>query len=450
MSTPEAAIFSKIAAGDSTPAAAPAPQSAGQAAPASQPSEVELFGQIAAQPHTPEETQQPGVAQRVVSAGKEQLGNIASGIGSMVHGAIGKPEDATEHTIAAIGGPGGLIAYRGSKALIDSAENMLKAKKENFEQAKQDFINAAQEFHRKDYRGALTDAASSAVGVTGLSNPLVEMGRGRQLVQGTKEGGDLATPLTKDIVDAGSALAMERIGGMVTRGGDPNVIQRIMKGKGAAQEPAQAAIRKIAGASEETPLLEGHNTVLDESLSKVKAQERAAYKAQDKVADFDVKETRAKLKDAEYKIKQPEIDDATRERLQKTIDESKKALEGAEARLKEEGIDPKAADQIFQKRKAMEEFRKGIVQHVSADGESVNVDGVLNYAKKLRNSKYGDRLEQIAGKQGADEFMAELQHAKDIGAHSLKTQKLFKKIALWAGAGVVGGGAAGLGYKLAH
>jgi len=218
----------------------------------------------------------------------------------------------------------------------------------------------------------------------------------------------------------------------------PGLVKQVLKGKGVAQEPAQAAVREFVGADEGTPMLKGHASVLDEPLNAIKDKERTAYKAQDEAAGFDVKETRAKLKDAEYKVKQPEIDDATRERLTKSITESKASIADAEEKMKAAGVDPKAADSVYKQRKAFEELRKGIVQHVSADGESVNVDGLLNYAKKLRNSKYGDRLEQIAGKESADSFMEELQKAKDMGAHALKVQKVAKIIG-----GMIGAGAAG-------
>ena len=218
----------------------------------------------------------------------------------------------------------------------------------------------------------------------------------------------------------------------------PGIVKQMWQGKKIAQEPAAGAIREAVGADKDAALLEGNKTVVDESLSAIKQKERAAYNAQDKAAGFDVKETRAKLKDAEYKVKQPEIDDATRDRLNKTIDESKSSLADAEKRMSEAGVDSKEADNLYKQRKAGEEFKKQIVQHVSADGESVNVDGLLNASKKLRFSKYGDRLEQFMGKEGANNFMEKLEAAQKAGVHAMKWQKVAK----WS-LGALGVGAAG-------
>ena len=227
----------------------------------------------------------------------------------------------------------------------------------------------------------------------------------------------------------------------------PSLVKQVLKGKEVAQEPAKAAIRGTVGAKEDASLLEGNKTVLDEHLKDIATKERAAYKAQDEAAGFDVKETRAKLRDAEWKVKQPEIDDAARERLTKTIEESKQQIGEAEKRMSEAGVDPKAADNLFKQRKAGEDFKKALVQNVSADGESVNVDGLLNAAKKLRFAKQGDRLAQFMGKDGAEQFMAELQKAQEQGVHALTTQKVGKLLGKWVAGGLITGGAGTLAYE---
>jgi len=227
----------------------------------------------------------------------------------------------------------------------------------------------------------------------------------------------------------------------------PGLIKQVLKGEKVAQEPAKTAIRSAVGTEEGTPLLKGHESAADELLSSIKERETAAYKLQDETAGFDVKETRAKLKQAEWKIKQPEIDEAARERLSNTITESKQSIADAEKRLSDAGIDPKAADTLFKQRKAGEEFKKALVQNVSHDGETVNIDGLLNSSKKLRNTPKGDRLEQFMGKEGAEKFMEDLQKAKEMGADALDTQKLAKTIARYAVPSAAGVG--GIIYGLA-
>jgi hypothetical protein len=115
--------------------------------------------------------------------------------------------------------------------------------------------------------------------------------------------------------------------------------------------------------------------------------------------------------------------------------------------MSEAGVDPKAADNLFKQRKAGEDFKKALVQNVSADGESVNVDGLLNAAKKLRFAKQGDRLAQFMGKDGAEQFMAELQKAQEQGVHALTTQKVGKLLGKWVAGGLITGGAGTLAYE---
>ena len=96
--------------------------------------------------------------------------------------------------------------------------------------------------------------------------------------------------------------------------------------------------------------------------------------------------------------------------------------------MKEAGIDPDAADVIHKQRMAGNDFRKALIKNTSADGQSVNVDGMLKASKALRFAKYGDRLEQFLGsKEAADSFMSDLQQAQELGAHAVKAHK----VALW-------------------
>lgn len=272
---------------------------------------------------------------------------------------------------------------------------------------------------------------------------------------GTGKSGMLTNPITASLIPGaeGEPAAAAAIKGgaslvkggyqtvkdLVTGGkaaeGAPSLVKQVLKGEKVAQEPAKSAVRATVGAEDEAKLLEGNKTVVDEHLKGIAAKEKAAYEIQDKAAGFDVKETRAKLKDAEWKVKQPEIDEATRERLTKTIGESKQSISDAEGKLKEAGINPKEADTLHQQRMAGQDFKKTLIQHISPDGESVSVDGLLNASKKLRFSKYGDRLEQFMGKEGAEKYMKELQDAQDMGAHALKVRKIAEVIGGTLGAG---------------
>lgn len=424
-----------------------------------------VFDQIADNngqpPATPPATQQPeGALSRFASG-------VADPFKSIYHGATDDPQDVNEITAHTQGGQGGLIAYRMAKQLMAAHEAMVGSTGDGFRKAAQDFKNSAIDMILGNKKDAIMHGLSGGISAAQGAEPAAAgaLERPHELSEGATAGGDLATPLGKTAADVGMIAATEGVGravsavrgageaGKVAEGaGKPGVVRRtineVRQGPKVAQEPAKAAIRSTVDADEDATLLEGNKTVIDEHLKGIGAKEKAAYKAQDDAAGFDVKETRAKLKDAEWKVKQPEIDDATRERLTKTISESKQSITDAEGKLKEAGVDPKQADTLHQQRMAGQDFKKALIQNVSPDGESVNVDSLLNASKKLRFSKYGDRLEQFMGKEGADSFMQELEKAQKAGVHGLKTQKIAVMVAKWVAGGIVGGGAAGLGYEL--
>ncbi|MFZ3279528.1 MAG: hypothetical protein WA182_21725, partial [Candidatus Sulfotelmatobacter sp.] len=96
---------------------------------------------------------------------------------------------------------------------------------------------------------------------------------------------------------------------------------------------------------------------------------------------------------------------------------------------------------------AGQDFKKSLIKNTNPADQSVNVDGLLKDAKNLRFNKYGDRLEQFMGKEGADTYVSQLEKMQELGAHAVKAQK----IAMWIGKYVlpeVVGGAAATGYAL--
>jgi hypothetical protein len=205
-------------------------------------------------------------------------------------------------------------------------------------------------------------------------------------------------------------------------------VQQVIKGEKVAQQPAQAAVRQAAGASADAPILQGNTTVLDEPLANLKQQEAAAYKQVDDAAGFDLKAERAQLSNDQYKLAQlgnTDADITARGNLTEAINDSQDRIAEAEEKLQEAGIDPKAADTLHQQRMAGIDFKKALVKNTNPDG-TVNVDGLLSASKNLRFAKYGDRLQQFMGADGADEFMNQLQQAQELGAHAMKAQKIAK------------------------
>lgn len=238
------------------------------------------------------------------------------------------------------------------------------------------------------------------------------------------------------------------------------LVKQVMKGENVAQPGAQAAVRSGVQASAESagttdavsklenrPLLKGNTTVVDDHLNALQKNEAAAYKQMDETAGFDVKAEKAQLANDKYKLAQlgnTDPDITQRGNLIESINDSTDRIAEAEVKMKAAGIDPNAADAIHKQRMAGTEFKKALMQSTSPDGASVNVDGLLNASKKMRFSKYGDRLEQFFGSpEAADKYMQQLQDMQKLGAHAVKMQEMAKTVAKYVVLPAIGGGIVG-------
>jgi hypothetical protein len=230
------------------------------------------------------------------------------------------------------------------------------------------------------------------------------------------------------------ATAAEEGASAVSR---PSTVQNLIKGKGVAQEPAQAAIREAVGANEGAPLLSGDQTVVDSKLADVAQQAKTAYAKRDAVAGFDTKTAEQDLVDYQRAVKQPGQSAEVIERTNTKIADIKSKLADAQGAMKEAGIDPKEAPRLFQSQKAGSDFKKALVRNTDVNGV-VKVDPFITSLKNLQFSKYGNRLEQFFGKDGATSLMGNLQQAQADGVHAIKV----RAIAKWVAGGIAGVGGA--------
>jgi hypothetical protein len=226
----------------------------------------------------------------------------------------------------------------------------------------------------------------------------------------------------------------------------PSRITQAIKGARVAQPGAQAAVRnavrssvEATGAADEStlanienqPLLKNNGTILDEHLSNLAENEKAAYKKMDDTAGFDIKAEKQQLANDQYKLKQlgnTDTDITQRGNLIESINDSQQRIADAEATMKEAGVDPAEADGIHKQRIAGTDFKKTLVKSTNPDG-TVNIDSLLNGSKNLRFTKYGDRLQQFFGsKEAADNYMTHLEQMQKLGAHAVKMQKIAKII----------------------
>jgi hypothetical protein len=149
-------------------------------------------------------TQPEGAISRFVSGAYHE---VADPIASAAHGLLDEPRDATEHVISSTGVPGALQAYRAAKEVTDQVKNTLKAPSEGYQQAKQDLAKAIIDLHNGNWRQGLADAGSTTADIYSMipgSVPGVGQ-RARALSEGTRPGGDLATPLGQSTADLGMA-----------------------------------------------------------------------------------------------------------------------------------------------------------------------------------------------------------------------------------------------------
>ncbi len=175
------------------------------------------------------------------------------------------------------------------------------------------------------------------------------------------------------------------------------------------------------------PILKGNQTVLAEPLDALMAKEKAAYDVIDKTAGFDLKEAKLQLRNDEWAVKQPGVSPEQQLTIQDRIANNTAQINKAEAKLSAAGIDPKSGDAVHTARMAGQDFQNVLVRATDADG-NINLDKLLNQSKALRFAKRGDRLAQFMGKDGADEFMNQLQDAQKAGASSLKKQQIAKAV----------------------
>jgi hypothetical protein len=280
-----------------------------------------------------------------------------------------------------------------------------------------------------------------------IAQKTVAQGAGQALTALAGEGVIKGATAGKGVVTAGKGVVTEPEG----------IVQQVVKGKNVAQPGAQAAVRQavqagvgdesVAANIESQPLVSGHSTLLDEHLSNLAESEKATYKKVDDAAGFDVKAEKAQLANDQYKLKQlgnTDADVTQRGNLIESINDSEQRIADAETKMKDAGIDPKAADAIHQQRMAGQDFKKSLVRNTNPADQSVNVQGLLKDAKNLRFSKYGDRLEQFFGStEAADDYMSKLTEMDKLGAHAVKARWV-----VGITAGLLAGG--GTTAKLAH
>jgi hypothetical protein len=142
----------------------------------------------------------------------DKVANVVQGAKDSAVGKLAKdvttpPASVDEHVAMLTLGPGGLPLYRQAKALVDGAKNVVKATGEAYPKAIQDFKRMVDDFKSGNYRQGASSAVSTASDAAGIADPTLTplTTQTRELAEGARPGGNLATPLTRQVLDAGTA-----------------------------------------------------------------------------------------------------------------------------------------------------------------------------------------------------------------------------------------------------
>lgn len=329
------------------------------------------------------------------------------------------PQDHKEELVKSIAGDAGLNTYRSARDTVSKIEQLVKSPTAAYGAAR---------------------AAVQGIGSNIMSHLTPEPDDLEVAHHDVKANPVIPNPgagaLAGDFSD--EEAASQAAAPASSTASDPSIVQKVMKGKGVAQAPAQQAIRSSVGASADTPILQGDQTIVDEPLNALETAKKTAYSKMDKAAGFDVKAEETQLKNDLYKRQQlgnTDADVAQRAKLDASITDSQQRLADAQGKMSAAGIDPNEAKTLNTQWKAGQDIKKIIVKNTSADGTTVKVDSLLNDLKKAQFSKYGNRVEQFLGTDAGGKLMGDLMQAQKVGASAVKMQTIAKRIALVAGTG---------------
>lgn len=209
--------------------------------------------------------------------------------------------------------------------------------------------------------------------------------------------------------------------------------EAVRTGTEAATANAGVADQSISANIKANPIVKGATNILQEPLAAIEDAKNAAYKKLDDAAQFDLKDTKASLKNDKYRLAQPGLSPAEHAQIQTDIIGKDTAIKQAEARLSAQGIDPKEADVLNAKWQAGQYFQNLLTRATDPDGK-IDVNKLSTAVKNARfQPRWGDRIGMFMGKQGADDFQAQLAAAAKAGMAKAKAQDVLK----WIGKGAL-------------
>ena len=227
----------------------------------------------------------------------------------------------------------------------------------------------------------------------------------------------------------------------------PGLVQRLVKGQEVEQAPAQAALKSVG--SGEPSLRE----VLMKPIVDAQAKADSLYQQMD-ASGTDVKAITQKLRNTNQKLRQL-TDTPEDQALESKLEQSRTGLMD---QLKTSGVSQQLIDQAdtqFQQTKALSDISNRVFKNPSiVEGdpaygtpETVNVDSAIKALRKLQQTKYGDRLVQGLGQEGADKLLGQMYSAQRSGVAAIHSRVIATRLAKWAGLGIPAASAAAYGIK---
>jgi hypothetical protein len=183
--------------------------------------------------------------------------------------------------------------YRAAKGLVDNAENLTKGTKVNFNQAVSDFQKGVNDFGKKDYRNFASDMASTSADMMSATtaNPIAP--RLRELSEGARPQGDLATPVGRDLTDAATLYLGEKAPTATEYSPREVNYKGDIEGALRPANSAQGAINKsVSAAQRDVRFGDPAQAIIDENIltpSTIGRQQAAAQKIAELKPQLDAK-----------------------------------------------------------------------------------------------------------------------------------------------------------------
>jgi hypothetical protein len=432
-------------------------------APASLLKPGETLGAPVQAPASVDNTAKPGAVSRFFSGAYHEIADP-------IAAAIAPPQDSTEHVVDTLV-PGGLVAYRLAKNVVQATENTIKAKPAEFQQAKQDLANAIGEFHAGHYRNAIADAASTSADALGLTEPAGVGERTRELAQGTKKGADLATPLGKTAADVGMVAAGELGGEALSPEDVSATAQKLLDATKNAPEDeltmaqkAKALISKKAAARVAQPATTGAlrnaasavakdaGVAAPDSLSAANSiedvgdaiygQSKGIYKQIDNATGGKFTGNEQQLRNIDKEIRMASTDEelgGLQAERAKLVQQQNDLFDQAA----KNGVDETtvaAAKSTFKRSQALYDLdtlvkraTTGVPKDIAEDGSEPEMIDPAKLSKGVNSMYRSGRLQEALGEDGAKDFVNKVSQAAKSHNAALSLQKIVRRVAYSVG-----------------